>query len=71
MNADHCGDRKQSNGTGTASGYVAAECRNSLVKVGQPHLTVLVMSVGWKWARNKVYFTALIFKSITVRTEKE
>ena len=28
MNADHCGDRKQSNGTGTASGYVASVCKN-------------------------------------------
>ena len=70
MNADHCG---------TGNSQMVPEWHQvtwhltvgiSLVTVGKPHLTVLVGSVGWKWTRNGVCFTALRFNSISVRTKR-
>jgi len=69
MNAEHCG---------AGSSQMVLEWHQvtwyltvwiSLVTVGKPHLTVLVMSVGWKWTRNGVCFTALRFNSISVGTK--
>jgi hypothetical protein len=70
MNADHCGAGNSQMGLERHQVRLHWIVGISLVTVGQQHLTVLVVTVGWKWTRNGVCSTALVFSSITVRINR-